>query len=319
MRLVAASGLWALPAPVTVSAPRLAMCAPDMPAMSYRELQQACKAAGMPATGKTETLRARLLELAQDGGRAATLPSPPLPAAAATSVGEQSRRVPAFTAAGAADEEQLLALCLEQDPIAGLDQLARERVGGYVRELLQYNRHTNVYSQSAYSHLPFHVADSVTLGLLISALATSASQVLDLGSGSGLPSVLIACVNPDIPVYALESKSRKTRFLTQAGRALSLPLYRPITANVHEFSRVTYCDADFVTAKAFKPLPEVAPIAAACISASALLHVPVSEAQIREMSIPETKLLRQGQFVYYRQRVKAERGTAKRQPIALTR
>jgi len=281
--------------------------------MSYRELQQACKAAGMPATGTTAALRARLLELAQDGGRAAALPAPPWPAAAASADAE-----PAAAAAGAADEDHLLALCLDQDPIASLDRRSRERVGGYVRELLQYNRHTNVYSQSAYSHLPFHVADSVTLGLLISALAKSTSQVLDLGSGSGLPSVLIACVNPDIPVYALESKSRKTRFLDQAGRALSLPRYRPITANVHEFARATYCDADFVTAKAFKPLPEVAPIAAACIKASALLHVPVSEAQIREMSIPDTQLLRRGQFVYYRQRVNAARGTAKRQPLALT-
>ena len=52
-------------------------------------------------------------------------------------------------------------------------------------------------------------------------------------------------------------QSRKTVFLEQAGRALSLPLYRPITANVHEFARATYCAVDFVTAKAFKPMPEV--------------------------------------------------------------
>jgi 16S rRNA G527 N7-methylase RsmG len=317
MRLVVATAIWARPGPVTVSAPRLVMCVPDGPALSYRDLQQACKQAGLPATGTTAALRTRLMELAPELGRAAALPAPPPPAAAASALIEHRDRGPASAAAGAADEDELLALCLAQDPISGLDRQARERVGGYVRELLHYNRHTNVYSQSAYSHLPFHVADSVTLGLLIAALATPTSRVLDLGSGSGLPSVLIACVNPEMPVFALESKSRKTRFLEQAGRALSLPLYRTITANVHEFARSTYCDVDFVTAKAFKPLPEVAPIAAECIRASALLHVPVSEAQVREMAIPDSKLLRRGQFVYYRQQVRAARGTAKRQPLAL--
>ena len=42
-------------------------------------------------------------------------------------------------------------------------------------------------------------------------MRSRAAYLLDLGSGSGLPSVLIACVLPDIPVYAVEFKSRKTR------------------------------------------------------------------------------------------------------------
>ena len=32
-----------------------------------------------------------------------------------------------------------------------------------MRELLRYNERTNVYSKSAYEHLPFHVQDSVVL------------------------------------------------------------------------------------------------------------------------------------------------------------
>ena len=37
-----------------------------------------------------------------------------------------------------------------------------------------------------------------------------------------MPSVLIACVNPELPVFAVESKSRKTRFLAHAAQKLGL-------------------------------------------------------------------------------------------------
>jgi 16S rRNA G527 N7-methylase RsmG len=88
---------------------------------------------------------------------------------------------------------------------------AVERALGYVEELLAYNERTNVYSKTAYGKLPFHVADSLTLALDIRDTIGARRGVLDLGSGSGLPSVLIACVNPELPVFAVESKSRKTR------------------------------------------------------------------------------------------------------------
>ena len=106
--------------------------------------------------------------------------------------------------------------CLE-GPTAALPSEAKARVEAYVRELLRYNERTNVYSKSAYQHLPFHVQDSVVLAEHLASQQPSGGGggVLDLGSGSGLPSVVLACVMPDRPVFAIESKSRKTRFLTQ--------------------------------------------------------------------------------------------------------
>ena len=127
-----------------------------------------------------------------------------------------ARRAAPLRCCAAVDHEAIVSACLE-GPTATLPQEARDRVEAYVRELLRYNERTNVYSKSAYRHLPFHVQDSVVLGQqLAAATATEGGGVLDLGSGSGLPSVVLACVLPEQPVYAVESKSRKTRFLTQA-------------------------------------------------------------------------------------------------------
>ena len=116
----------------------------------------------------------------------------------------------------ATDLEAIVQACLE-GPTAALPSEAKARVEAYVRELLRYNERTNVYSKSAYQHLPFHVQDSVVLAEHLASQQPSGGGggVLDLGSGSGLPSVVLACVMPDRPVFAIESKSRKTRFLTQ--------------------------------------------------------------------------------------------------------
>jgi len=190
---------------------------------------------------------------------------------------------------------------------------AADRVEGYIGLLLEYNERTNVYSKSAYHKLPFHIEDSVTLALHAATLSTRG--VLDLGSGSGLPSLLIACVNPDLPVFAVESKSRKTRFLSHAAKKLGLSNYLPLTQNVNELARSWCFDADVVTAKAFKPIPEVPPIARKCIRDAAQLLIPVSEAQVHEHSLQETKLHRDGRFVYFTEQLEPSRGTTQRKLV----
>eukprot|EP00667_Euglena_gracilis_P022572 EG_transcript_25180 len=78
------------------------------------------------------------------------------------------------------------------------------------RALRRYNAHTNIYSSAAYAKLPWHVEDSWRLARRVAGQA-----VLDLGSGSGLPAVFLAAGTAPAEVYAVESKSRKTRFLKE--------------------------------------------------------------------------------------------------------
>lgn len=229
----------------------------------------------------------------------------------------RSKVLPTCCIASCADDHAaLLERCQSAFSHLELDTFAAERASGYVSELLRYNERTNVYSKSAYEKLPFHVADSLTLAARIR--EASPKGVLDLGSGSGLPSVLIACVNPDIPVYAVESKSRKTRFLGKAGKALSLDNYCPLTQNVNELARSWCFDVDIVTAKAFKPLPDVGPIGRRCISCDATMLVPISEAQVSEFDLSEEQLERRGEaFIYYREVIGASHGTAQRKLISI--
>ena len=69
--------------------------------------------------------------------------------------------------------------CLE-GPTSSLPSEAKARVEAYVRELLRYNERTNVYSKSAYEHLPFHVQDSVVLAQHLATQQPSGGGALTL-------------------------------------------------------------------------------------------------------------------------------------------
>lgn len=48
------------------------------------------------------------------------------------------------------------------------------------------------------------------------------ASLVDIGSGAGLPGVLVALRRPDLTVTLIEATSKKARFLQRAGLALSL-------------------------------------------------------------------------------------------------
>jgi 16S rRNA (guanine527-N7)-methyltransferase len=82
-------------------------------------------------------------------------------------------------------------------------------------------------------------------------LPSGPMRVLDLGSGGGLPGIVIAIVRPDLEVHLLDSTRKKAAFLAETARALRLPV------RVHT-GRAETLDArgeyDVVTARAVAPL-----------------------------------------------------------------
>ncbi|MFT5171408.1 MAG: 16S rRNA (guanine527-N7)-methyltransferase, partial [Candidatus Marinamargulisbacteria bacterium] len=127
----------------------------------------------------------------------------------------------------------------------------KTKIDQFIDLLKAYNMHTNIYSEKAYDKLPFHIDDSKVLAGLIS---NKPLTVFDFGSGSGLPSAIIAILNPNNTVYAIESKSRKSKFLCQVAESLSLTNYKIVNQNIIEFARESRPKPDIITAKAFGPI-----------------------------------------------------------------
>ena len=98
---------------------------------------------------------------------------------------------------------------------AQCDLLAR-----YARRLARAAGRVNVISRGALRRLEEHLLDSAAV---LSAVDIEGRSVADLGSGGGLPGVVVAVLRPSAAVTLVESRRAKVAFLKQVRRELGLP------------------------------------------------------------------------------------------------
>jgi 16S rRNA (guanine527-N7)-methyltransferase len=105
-----------------------------------------------------------------------------------------------------------------------------------------------------------HIADSLS-GLEIEALR-SAECVADLGSGAGLPGLVLAASRPEVRFDLIESVSRKCGFLRDAIDRMELANARVICERSEEWARGEGREAyDVVTARSVGRLAALAELA----------------------------------------------------------
>lgn len=92
-------------------------------------------------------------------------------------------------------------------------------------------------------------------GVLAPALEAG-DRVCDVGSGAGLPGIVLATARPDVDVVLLEPALRRIRFLEDVVEALDLPNVTLVRARAEEHADVY----DKVTARAVAPLDRLARI-----------------------------------------------------------
>jgi 16S rRNA (guanine527-N7)-methyltransferase len=79
-------------------------------------------------------------------------------------------------------------------------------------------------------------------------------RVLDVGSGAGLPGIVLAVARPDLDVTLLEPLARRSTFLTEVVEALELSQVSVVRGRAEDFSR----QFPVVTARAVAPLDRLA-------------------------------------------------------------
>lgn len=84
------------------------------------------------------------------------------------------------------------------------------------------------------------------------------TSVADVGSGAGLPGLILAMIRPDIDVTLIEPLERRTRWLDEQVAALALPNVTVFTGRAEGFApRRAF---DVVTARAVKALKDLIPL-----------------------------------------------------------
>jgi 16S rRNA (guanine527-N7)-methyltransferase len=144
---------------------------------------------------------------------------------------------------------QRLSLSLDESQIA--------RLLGYL-DLIQ--KWTKVYNLTAVRDpaemLTHHLLDSLAViaplrrQLESMGLAGMPARLLDVGSGAGLPGVVIAICCPDIAVHCVDTVAKKAAFIQQVAVTLKLPNLRGIHARVESLTD----GYDVVSSRAFASL-----------------------------------------------------------------
>lgn len=114
--------------------------------------------------------------------------------------------------------------------------------------------------------LTHHLLDSLAvippLRRHAEALGQPALRVLDVGSGAGLPGVVIAVCCPDMAVTCVDTVAKKAAFVQQVAVSLRLPRLRGLHARVE-----TLTDPyDLVSARAFASLGDFVRWSAGCLA-----------------------------------------------------
>ena len=91
---------------------------------------------------------------------------------------------------------------------------------------------------------------------VIARLIPAACSLVDLGSGPGLPGIVLAMLRPESRVTLLEPMARRTVFLQECVSALSLGNVEVVRGRAEEFSGRLV--ADVVTSRAVAPLEKLA-------------------------------------------------------------
>jgi 16S rRNA (guanine527-N7)-methyltransferase len=102
--------------------------------------------------------------------------------------------------------------------------------------------------------LTHHLLDSLAvLPPLRRHLAGRAARILDVGSGGGLPGVVLAILEPHLEVTCVDTVGKKAIFIRQVGVELKLPNLGAVHARVEDLRLPPF---DVVTSRAFASLAD---------------------------------------------------------------
>lgn len=152
-------------------------------------------------------------------------------------------------------------LNLEAGLRSGAQALGLHLSDGQAQRLLDYmaliQKWNKVYNLTALRDpadmLTHHVLDSLTaVAPLTRHTQGQAIRVLDVGSGGGLPGVVLAICMPELNVTCVDTVAKKAAFVQQVAATLKLPNLRGIHARVESLTD----PYEVICSRAFASLPD---------------------------------------------------------------
>jgi 16S rRNA (guanine527-N7)-methyltransferase len=134
-----------------------------------------------------------------------------------------------------------------------LDQLQLDRLNRHLQILAKANERFNLTRIVKPEEAGlFHTADALTI---LPFVPKSVSSILDVGSGGGLPGMVLAIVFPAIPCTLLDATGKKATFLRECAQELGLTNVTALHGRAEDLGHSDLRESfDLVTARAVATL-----------------------------------------------------------------
>ncbi|MEW4449343.1 16S rRNA (guanine(527)-N(7))-methyltransferase RsmG [Qipengyuania sp. JC766] len=130
-------------------------------------------------------------------------------------------------------------------------------LGRLVDGLIAENRNQNLIAEPTVEIIwQRHIADSAQL---LEHVSRGTSPWLDLGSGPGLPGLVLAVMRPELKFVLIEERQKRTNWLVQMVARLQLP---NVSIEASRLQTVPRQDAGVISARAFAPLAKLLKLSA---------------------------------------------------------
>lgn len=141
--------------------------------------------------------------------------------------------------------------------------IQQKQILEYLSQLLKWNKTYNLTAiRDADQALIQHIFDSLSIVPILEKQRKKQQnkdlRLLDVGSGAGLPGIVIAIMVPEIKVTCVDTVEKKMTFVRQMGGVLKINNLEALHGRVENMSRVEY---DIVTSRAFASLSDFANLA----------------------------------------------------------
>ena len=135
-----------------------------------------------------------------------------------------------------------------------LSEAQFEQLLGYLALIQKWNKVYNLTAvRDPQEMLTHHLLDSLTaIAPLVRHTGGQSAKVLDVGSGGGLPGIVLAICRPELDVSCVDTVGKKAAFIQQVAATLKLPNLRGVHARVETLTG----PFDVICCRAFAALPD---------------------------------------------------------------
>lgn len=178
------------------------------------------------------------------------------------------------------DKSQMVKIAGNFDQLAGmlhqavltlgleLDALQYWQLLKYLDTLLVWNKAYNLTAITEPNEaLIKHIFDCLAILPAFKEHNLPAEDLFDIGTGAGLPAIIVAICEPNRQITPLDSNQKRIRFIRQVVSELGLKNVRPVSSRIENYTE----KHELITSRAFASLQDFVELAAPCLSKNGTL------------------------------------------------